>query len=108
MDLDRACTILQSMDLNTIFASNDVDDCWLHQKQCFLQIMEECIPHATLPNTINPPWFSKRILQLIKKRNYYYMLAKGNKESYHCARYRRLRSTIVIAQRQAKAISLVD
>ena len=28
MDLDRACTMLQSMDLDRIFASDDVDDCW--------------------------------------------------------------------------------
>ena len=103
MELDRACIMLQSLDLDLIFASDDVDECWRCWKQSFLGIMEECIPRATLPDSINPPWLSKRILQMIKKQNYYYRLAKHNRQSCHHAKYRRLRSAIVSALRQAKA-----
>ena len=59
MELDRACIMLQSLDLDLIFASDDVDECWRCWKQSFLGIMEECIPRATLPDSINPPWLSK-------------------------------------------------
>ena len=75
VELDRACTILRSMDLDLMFASDDVNDCWRRWKQSFLGIFEECIPRATLPDSINPPWLSKRILQMIKKQNYFYRLA---------------------------------
>ena len=95
--------MLRFMDLDLNFASDDVDDCWKCWKRSFLGIMEECIPRVTLPDSINPPWLSKRILQKIKKRNYYYRLAKYNRESCHHAKYRHLRSVVVSALREAKA-----
>ena len=103
MGLDSACTMLWSMDLDLIFASDNVDNSWRRWKQNFFGIMEECIPRATLLDSINHPWLSKRILQMIKKWNYYYRLAKHSRESCHHAKYRHLHSAIVSALREAKA-----
>ena len=102
MDLDRACSMLECLDLDTIFSSADINICWNNWKQCFLGIMEVCIPRATLPNSFSPPWLSKEIIQRIRKRNYLYKKANGNRNSTSFVQYKRLRNSVVSALRQAK------
>ena len=62
-DSERACTMLESLDLDAIFSSSDINICWDSWKQRFMGIMEACISCAILPDTFSPPWISRKIIQ---------------------------------------------
>ena len=68
----------------------------------FLAIMHACIPRKPLFGKDLPPWLSKPILQLIRKRNRYYRHAKQTNQSSDHAKYRQLRNTIITMIRFAK------
>ena len=65
--------------------------------------MEECIPRAELPDRRNPPWLTKEIVRTIKKRNYYYKLARKHGRPVDYDNYKRLRNEVVNALRTNKA-----
>ena len=61
--------------------------------------MNECIPKKKLPNHKNLPWMSKRLINLIKRRNLLYKRAKltGN-----FSKYRAMRNRVATELRSAK------
>ena len=75
---------------------------WSRFKTTFLDIMEQCIPRAVLPNRKNLPWLIKEIIQLIRKRNLYF------KKPYRSGRrddrlmFKKLRYKVVANLRHAK------
>ena len=68
-----------------------------------MSIMEDCVPNVQLPNRRNLPWLTKDIVRTIKKRNYYYRLAREHGRSEDCDRYKCLRNDVVSALRLGKA-----
>lgn len=54
---------LANMDLESIFDGYDIDLCWTRWKCAFLDISKLCVPSATLPEKVTPPWLTKQILQ---------------------------------------------
>ena len=65
--------------------------------------MQECIPHKTLPPRHNLPWLSKRLVQLIKKRNQLFSQAKRSKREVDLINYRKMHSRVFSRLRSAKA-----
>ena len=61
-------------------------------KAVFLEIMEQCVPKAVLPQRRNLPWLTKEILQLIKKRNYYFKKAHSNGNSSDLLKFKQLQN----------------
>ena len=93
-DWERANQKISDMNLDQIFCGDDIDLCWTRWKTAFLKIMDDCIPKARLPDSLNPPWITKHILQLIRKRNTWYKKSCRNRESDLFRRYKVLRSKI--------------
>ena len=93
-DWEKARSLIDTMDLDSIFYGSDIDCCWQTWKTAFLDIMGACISRARLPDKINPPWSTKHILQLIRKRNLLYKKAKGNKSCSFFIKFKRMRSKI--------------
>ena len=67
--------MLWGMNLNDILDLNDIQTSWLCFKTAFLDVVEQCIPRSVVPNRQNLPWLTTTIIQLIKKRNYYFKKA---------------------------------
>ena len=80
----------------------DVQRRWSQFKAVFLDIMEQCIPKAVLPQRRNLPWLTKEILQLIEKRNYYFKKAHSNRNSSDLLKFKQLRNKVVSKLRLAK------
>ena len=102
-DFDLACALLNNLDLRYIFEGNSIETCWTRWKKAFLDIMHVCIPKASLPEKKSLPWMTKQIVQLIRKRNYYFRKYK----KYNCtttySRYKSLRNKVVTCLRQSKS-----
>ena len=99
-DFSTACALLNQLDLEHIFAESSIDECRLHWKEAFYEIMDTCIPKGSLPSKHSLPWMTKEIVQLIKKRNYYYRKYKQNK-SYGTS-YKRTKNRVITKFRQSK------
>ena len=82
-DWEKAGDLIDSFDWNSLL-SDDINEAWSNWSQKFLSIMNECIPKKKLPNRKNLPWLSKRLINLIKRRNLLYKKAKltGNFSKY--------------------------
>ena len=74
-DFDRACELIDMLDMDNIIDSNSVEKSWSNWKRTFMSIMENCVPKAQLPNRRNLSRLTKEIVKTIKKRNYYYKIA---------------------------------
>ena len=66
-DFDRACELIDMLDMDSIIDSNSVEKSWSYWKRTFMSIMEDCVPKAQLPNRRNLPWLTKEIVRTIKK-----------------------------------------
>ncbi len=95
-DFEKASRLLESLDMNFIMNSNDIDcssENWMVE---FLRIMSECVPKAKLPNmSISPNWLSKDLVHSIQKRNYHYRLARRTGRPEHEAIYKKLCNKVV-------------
>ena len=83
-DWDRACELIEATDWNSLLDHSDINVSWNKWKSAFMNIMEECIPKATLPPRRNRPWLTKKLIQAIRRRNFLYKRAKatGNYSKY--------------------------
>ena len=95
---DRACELIDMLDMESIFDGISVEKSWTNWKRAFISIMEDCIPKAQLPNRRNLTWLTKEIVKIILKRNNYYRIARkyGKPEDYD--RYKCLRNHVVSSQ----------
>ena len=98
-DWEKACELIDATDWMSLLNSSDVDDSWSRWRTTFLHIMEECIPKATLPRRRNRPWLTKRLIQVIRRRN---LLHKRVKATGNYSKYRSYRNKVVGWMRQAK------
>ena len=98
-DFVRACELIDMLDMESIIDGNSVEKSWTNWKRAFMSI----IPKAQLPNRRNLPWLTKEIVKTIKKRNYYYRIARkyGRPEDYD--RSKCLRNDVVSSLRRSKA-----
>ena len=94
------------LDMDSIIDSNSVEKSWSNWKRTFMFIMEDCVPKAQVPNRRNLPWLTKEIVRTIKKRNYYYRIARKHGRSEDYDRYKCLRNDVVSALRLGKAYFL--
>ena len=86
-DWERANQKISDMNLDQFFCGDDIDLCWTRAK---------------LPDSLNPPWITKHILQLIRKRNTWYKKSCRNRESDLFRRYKVLCSKIHSLIRKSK------
>ena len=101
-NLEIANDLLCETNFNEILDPTDVQRRWSQFKAVFLDIMEQCIPKAVLPQRRNLPWLTKEILQLIEKRNYYFKKAHSNRNSSDLLKFKQLRNKVVSKLRLAK------
>ncbi len=69
-DFTLTCALLRCFDFGHLFDGRSIDMCWTQWNNAFLEVMNSCIPKAILPERKSPTWMSKKIVQLIRKRNY--------------------------------------
>ena len=101
-DFQTANEMLCDMDLNDIMDPTNIQTSWLCFKTAFLDVMEQCIPQSVVPNRQNLPWLTKTIIQLIKKRNYYFKRAYHSGSSIDYSKFKQLRNKVVSDLRLAK------
>ena len=85
-DFGKACELINSTDWDALIVDNDVSLSLQNWEQCFLQIMDVCIPKGTLPKRQNLPWLSKNLLRAMRKRNRLYKRAKRSGAPVHMTR----------------------
>ena len=85
-----------------MFISDNADLSVENWQNHFLAIMNLCIPRKPLFKKTRPPWLSRYILKLIRKRNHCFCRAKRTNQSSDQVRYRQLRNKIVSMIRLAK------
>ena len=74
-DWEKAEELLNCIEWDSLL-STDVNECWSTWKNCFLQVMELCIPHSIARVRKNAPWINKQILNAIKKSDILFCTAK--------------------------------
>ena len=86
-NFELANDLLCDVDFDEILDFNDIQKSWMQFKAVFLHVMEQCIPKAVLPQM---PWLTKEIIQLIKRRNYFFRKAHNNGNDNDFAKFRQL------------------
>ena len=102
-DFQKACQLIDSTDWDSILC-HDVDQSILQWNNCFLNIMEQCIPKATLGRRRNLPWLTKNISSAIRKRNYLFNRAKSSGRRDHVEKYKRMRNRVTTMLRNGKKL----
>ena len=102
-DFQKACQLIDSTDWDSILY-HDVDQSILQWNNCFLNIMEQCIPKATLGRRRNLPWLTKNIASAIRKRNYLFNRAKSSGRRDHVEKYKRMRNRVTTMLRNGKKL----
>ena len=102
-DFQRACRLIDSTDWESILC-HDVDQSILQWNNCFLNIMEQCIPKAILGRRRNLPWLTKNISSAIRKRNYLFKRARSSGRRDHVEKYKRMRNRVTTMLRNGKKL----
>ena len=82
--------MLCDAELEEMLDPSNIQISWSHFKTTFLDIMEQCIPRAVLPNRKNLPWLNKEIIQLIRKRNLCFKKAHRSGSRDDCLMFKKL------------------
>ena len=96
---ERACNLIEATDWSALLDPTDINLSWTNWSEAFLNIMERCIPKATLPRRKNRPWLSKKLLQAMRRRNMYYKRAKVFK---NFSKYKAQRNKVTTMLKEAK------
>ena len=107
-NFELANDLLCDVDFEEILDPDDIEGSWRQFKTTFMEVMEQCIPKSVLPQRRNLPWLSKEIIQLIKKRNYYFKKAHNNGGPNDLVKFRQLRNMVVSKVRVAKHTSELE
>ena len=102
-DFDRAAELFDTIEWTNLLPDN-VDAFWSAWKTYFLQIMEICIPSATVKVKRNVPWMNKDISVGIKQRNKLFQTAKRSGKSSDRTKYNRKRNQVVKILRTSKQL----
>ena len=95
--------MLSSLDVNTTIDPSDIDLSWNCWKDSFLDVMQTCIPTASLPTRHNLPWLSKALIQLMRKRNQLFRQARSTNDPKILEKYHSARDKLVSKLREAKS-----
>ena len=94
-DFNRANDLLMDIDLESITDPCNIHLTWSNWRKVFLDIMDECIPTSRLPNRKNLPWFTKDIIQLMRKRNNLFKIAKDLNDPNDLQQFKAIRNKVV-------------
>ena len=78
-DWDQACELIEATDWKSLLDHSDINQSWNNWKSAFLSTMEECILKATLPPRRNRPWLTKKLIQVIRRRNFFTSMQRHRK-----------------------------
>ena len=92
--------LLSNLDPSGILVEGDPSTSWNNWCKAFLDVMHRCIPSASLPSRRNLPWLSKRIIQLMRKRNALFRRSKVYPSLI--PQYKKLRNAVTLALRRSK------
>ena len=101
-NFDLSNDLLCNTDFNEILDPSDIQESWTRFRETFLAVMEQCIPKSVLPQRRNLPWLSKEIIQLIKKRNYYFKKAHSSGNTDDFIKFKEVRNKVVSKLRSGK------
>ena len=107
-DFDRANELLCELEIDELLDPASIQRSWVNLKTAFLDVMEQCIPKSVLPQKQSLPWLTKEIIQLIKKRNYFYKEARRSGKNDDFLKFKQLRNKVVAELRGAKQKFFLD
>ena len=82
-DFEQANQLLSECDWDKFLKSDDFDQRLKVWNECFMNIMQSCIPKGVLPKTKNLPWLTKNLTPAMHKRNWLYMGERGRLVNQH-------------------------
>ena len=100
-DYQKAAQLINYTDWESLLNA-DVSLSVLNWQKRFLQIMDDCIPKATIPKRKNLPWLNKNILQCIRKRNSLYKNWKRTGNTITFKKYKMHRNKVLHTLRLGK------
>ena len=77
-NFELACALVDATDWDAILQGDCIDEIWDKWSNHFMSIMEQCIPHCTLPKRRKLPWVDSSIRQAISRRNNYLKRSRQN------------------------------
>ena len=92
--------LLSNINPSHILVDGDPSTSWNNWCNAFLDVMHKSIPNASLPSRRNLPWLSKRIIQLMRKRNTLFRRSKVCPSLI--PKYKKVRNAITNALRASK------
>ena len=101
-DYELAQEMLDAIDWNSLLQSSNVNTCWSIWHAKFLQVMEACLPQSVLKARRNLPWFTKLVVQAMRKRNSYFRAAKRSNSEELWNKYKSIRNKVVALLRRGK------
>ena len=101
-DWQRASNLTEETDWQSLITC-EVDTSWNDWQNRFLEIMSECIPHRGLPSHHNLPQLSKSLVQLMRRRNMFFIRSKRSKKKSDFEKYKKLHNRVVAQLRSAKS-----
>ena len=107
-DFDQANELLCDLEVDEILDPTSIQRSWEKLKAAFLDVMEQCIPKAVLPQKRSLPWLTKQIMQLIKRRNYFYKKARKSGSDEDFQKFKKLRNKVVTELKLAKRAFFLD
>ena len=100
-DYEKATELLEHVDWSDVLSS-DMDTAAQMWEECFLNIMEQCIPKITISSHSNLPWLSNDLKKIFRARNAAFKQAKRTGLPNHLKKYKYLRNKATSMLRSAK------
>ena len=102
-DWEKAEELLNCIEWDFLLSTDvNVHVCWSTWKNCFVQVMELCIPHSIARVRKNAPWINKQILNAIKKSDILFRTAKLSGKLSDHTKYNVKRNQLVSMIRENK------
>ena len=92
--------LLSNLDPTESLVDDNPSASWSNWCKAFLELMDKCIPNASLPKRRNLPWLSKQNVQLMKKKNTLFRKSKTCLSLL--PKYRKLRNVVTQALNPSK------
>ena len=103
-DFDQATELLETTEWDLTIPQEccDVDAYWLAWKNYFMQVVQMCVPRATVKVKTNVPWMNQTIHKAMKKCDSLFRVAKRSSDPTHWSKYKRQRNYVVTLLRKSK------
>ena len=80
----------------------DVDAYWVAWKNYFMQVMQMCVPRATVKVKTSVPWMNQAIRKAMKKRDSLSRVTKCSSDPTHWSKYKHQRNYVVKLLRKSR------